>query len=54
MDLGGIIADLRSAVLKIERTIVALERQSAERTLKKDVARVTAVKKCRKAMKAIA
>jgi hypothetical protein len=53
MDLSGIIADLRSAVLKIERQIVVLERQSTKRPLKKDVARAV-VKKCRKAMKAIA
>jgi hypothetical protein len=49
LDLRRIIADLRSAVLGIERSIVVLERKSAERTLKKDAGRVTAVKKCRKA-----
>jgi hypothetical protein len=59
-DLGRIIAHLRAAVLEIERSIAALERQSAESRLnaelgvhselglRKDAARVAAVKKCGK------
>jgi hypothetical protein len=53
--LGRIIVHLRTAVVEIERSIAALERQSAELKLnaelglKKDAARVAAVKNGRKA-----
>ena len=59
-DLGRIIAHLRAAVLEIEKSIAALERQSAELRLnpgpglnelrlRKDAACAAAVKKRRKA-----
>jgi hypothetical protein len=49
VDLDRVIAYLHSAVLEIETSILALELQAGEPTLKKDATRVAAVKKCKKA-----
>jgi hypothetical protein len=55
MELGRIIVHLRAAVLEIDRSIAALERQSAELRLnaelrlRKDAVSVASVKKCRRA-----